>query len=167
MGNDYISFFLNSKSSIVLIECIELIHPDFSIAHRVVRNATRGVTVTHENGTDFDYVYYPLSIETQSSTGDLDFGLNIEFGDLEGNLQMEMDLLSTSDGFQKKPKCVMRGYRSNDLSKPIHGPLVLEVNELSFTSEGAQFEAIAPYKNVGATGEVYDLNRFPMLRGFL
>ena len=167
MDTKYIEFFLNSKSSVVLLECIELIHPDFSQTHRVVRNATRGVTVTHEDTFEYEYVYYPLKIDRNGTLNDLDFGLQIEFGDLGGNLQLEIDAVSNADGFETKPICVLRGFRSDDLSQPIHGPLILEVNELSFNRDGAQFDAIAPRKNLTASGELYDLNRFPMLRGFL
>lgn len=167
MNNNYVEFFLNSKSSIVLLECIELIHPNFSQTHRVVRNATHGVTVTHEDEVEAEYVYYPLRIQPSKSEGDLDYSLEIEFGDLGGRLQAELDGIREADGFQIKPTCIMRGYRSDNLQSPIQGPLVLEVNEISFNYEGAQFEANAPFKNIGSTGEIYSLNRFPMLRGFL
>lgn len=167
MERDYVEFFLNSKSSIVLVECIELIHPNFSETYRVVRNATRGITVRHEDDIDYDYIYYPLKIDRQGSLEDLDYGLQIEFGDLGNNLQKEVDIIAANDGFATKPQCVLRMYRSDDLTKPIHGPLFLEVNELAFNNEGAQFDAVAPLKNISATGELYDLNRFPMLRGFL
>lgn len=167
MSRDYAQFFLNSKSSIVLIECIELTHPDFSQTHRVVRNVTAGVTVTHEDSIAYSYVYYPLKITRNGSIGDLDYGLQIEFGDLGGNLQLELDLIASNNGFDTKPVCKMRGYRSDDLSKPIHGPLTLEVNELAFNKDGAQFDAVAPYQNQSSTGRLYTLNQFPMLRGFL
>lgn len=168
MNQQHIEFFLNSKSSIVLVECIELIHPNFSQTHRVVRNATRGIEVRHStDDTWYDYTYYPLKIERNGSLEDLDFGFRIDLGDLGGNLQLEVDRIANSDGFQIKPRCVFRGYRSDDLTNPIEGPLELEVVELAFNSDGAQFDAVAPYKNISSTGEIYELNRFPMLRGFL
>lgn len=164
---DYIQFFLNSRSSVVLIECIELIHPDFSQTHRVVRNVTNGVQVEHEDELFYDYIYYPLKVTRKGTLEDLDYGLQIELGDLGGNLQREVDDISAADGFQIKPICVMRGYRSDDLTKPIHGPLRLEVNELAFNREGAQFDAVAPFQNQTSTGRLYTLNQFPMLRGLL
>lgn len=168
MNQEYIEFFLNSKSSIVLVECIELIHPNFSQTHRVVRNATRGIEVRHtEDDEWYDYTYYPLKIERNGSLEDLDFGFRIDLGDLGGNLQLEVDRIANADGFQTKPRCVFRGYRSDDLTNPIEGPLELEVVELAFNADGAQFDAVAPYKNISSTGEIYELNRFPMLRGFL
>ena len=108
-----------------------------------------------------------MKITKNGSVGDLDYGLQIEFGDLGGNLQLELDLVAANNGFDTKPVCKMRGYRSDDLSKPIHGPLTLEVNELAFNKDGAQFDAVAPYQNQSSTGRLYTLNQFPMLRGFL
>lgn len=164
--SQYSQFFLNSKSSIVLVECVELIHPGFSRTHRVVRNVTAGVTVTHENSLMYAYTYYPLKIRQKGSLDDLDFGIEIEFGDLDGLLQAEIATLSDF-GLDEKPICKFRQYRSDNYSLPIYGPLILEVNELAFTKEGAQFEAVAPFRNVSSTGELYTLNRFPMLRGLL
>ena len=167
MSSEYAAFFLNSKSSIVLLECIELIHPNFSQTHRVVRNMTDGVTVKHEDAIDYAYTYYPLKITRQGEIGDLDYGLQIEFGDLGGNLQLELDSVAANQGFDTKPVCKMRSYRSDDLTKPLHGPLTLEVNELAFNQDGAQFDAVAPLQNQRASGKIYTLNDFPMLRGFL
>jgi len=164
--SQYSKFFLNSKSSIVLVECVELSHPGFSTTHRVVRNVTAGVTVTHEDDLVFEYTYYPLTIRQKGSLEDLDFGIEIEFGDLDGLLQDEIATL-TDYGLDEKPICNFRQYRSDNYSMPIYGPLVLEITELSFTKEGAQFEAVAPYRNVSSTGELYTLNKFPMLRGLL
>lgn len=164
---DYARFFLNSRSSIVLVECIELIHPDFSQTHRVVRNVTEGVFVTHEDDIEYEYVYYPLKISKQGTLEDLDFGLQIEFGDLGGNLQLEIDGIAAASGFQVKPICIARSYRSDDLTTPLYGPLTLEVNELAFNREGAQFDAVAPFQNQSSTGRIYTLNQFPMLRGLL
>ena len=168
MDSKYVEFFLNSKSSIAVLECIEISHPNFSQTHRVVRNATRGITVRHsDDDTWYHYTFYPLRISRNGSLEDLDFGFQIDLGDLEGRLQQEVGLIHNSGGFLIKPTCVFRGYRSDNLEEELEGPLTLEVTELAFNYEGAQFEAVAPYKNISSTGELYDLNRFPMLRGFL
>ena len=166
VDSKYIEFFLNSNSSVVELQCIELSHPNFSQTHRVVRNNLSGATVTHEDGLDYEYAYYPLSVRFSSSREDLDFGVEIEFGDLEGNLQDEMDTIWAADGFTVKPTCVVRHYRSDDLSEPIFGPLNLVVEELAFNYQGAQFDAVAPFKNLSSTGRIYNLNDFKMMRGF-
>ncbi|WP_038349518.1 DUF1833 family protein, partial [Acinetobacter baumannii] len=53
---DYTSFFLNSSSGVVPMECVEISHPDFIEPFRFVKNDTEGVTVKHEaSGPDVSY----------------------------------------------------------------------------------------------------------------
>lgn len=158
---------MNSKSSVVLVECLELLHSEFSTPHRVVRNVTAGVTVTHEDEAFYNYVYYPLQIRQKGSLDNLDYGLSVQIGDLGGLLQDELDLIAINDGFGEKPVCKFRQYRSDDLTTIVNGPLILEVNELGFTKEGAQFEPVAPYRNVSSTGRLYTITDFPMIKGLL
>jgi hypothetical protein len=66
-----------------------------------------------------------------------------------------------------KPSVVYRVYRSDDLTEPLDGPYLFQANSLAFQKEGATFECTAPRLNLSTTGEIYTMNRFPMLRGFL
>lgn len=163
----YAEFFLNSKSSVVQLETLEILHPDFTKVYRVVRNAVQGVTVTLENGSVQAFDYYPLKIENAGIRNDLDQSITINLGDLGEVLPKELDEVSSNNGFSVKPTVVYRTYRSDDLSRPLFGPVVLEVTTFSFNREGSSFEAKAPSLNVTKTGEVYKIDRFPMLRGFL
>lgn len=163
----YSEFFLNSNSAIVQLELVEFVHPNFSITHRAVRNKTNGVIVTHENGLNYAYAYYPMKITPTGTLEDMDFGFKMEFGDLGEKLPQELDLIAANDGFGTKPIINFRTYRSDDLAAPLYGPLVLEIAEFTFNKLGAVFEAKAPSLNVSQTGEIYTLTRFPMLRGFL
>jgi hypothetical protein len=163
----YVSFFLNSKASIVELELIELSHPNFSVIYRIVRNAVNGVTVTLETGEVAFFDYYPLSLEGSTVQEDLDYIITIKVGDLGEIIPAELDRISVNDGFSIKPKVIYRLYRSDDLSEPMFGPLLLEISEFNFIKDGAEFEAKAPLLNISRTGELYSLNRFPMLRGNL
>lgn len=168
VDKDYAEFFLRSKSSIALLECIVISHPNFENTYRIVRNMVSGVTVTHEDTKEYFYDYYPLKLREKGSSDDIDFGYVVEFGDLEGLVQNEIDAIATvEDGFLTKPTFELRQYRSDDLTTPLNGPLILEVNEIAFNTEGLQMEPIAPFRNQTATGELYTLTRFPMLRGTL
>ena len=167
-GEEYIDFFLNSKSSIVELELIEIEHPLFSQIYRVVRNAVDGVTVTLENGDVADFEYYPLALDASAVREDLDFAIKIKLGDLGEVIPKEIDNVSAvNSGFSSKPTVKFRTYRSDDLAKPMYGPIVLEITEFNFNREGAEFEAKAPLLNISKTGEVYTLDRFPMMRGFV
>ena len=163
----YAEFFLKSKSSVVQLETLEISHPDFTKIYRIVRNAVEGVTLTLETGATATFQYYPLGIENAAVRDDLDQALKINLGDLGEVLPKELDEVTSNDGFGIKPTVIYRTYRSDDLSRPLFGPVLLEVSSFAFNREGSTFEAKAPSLNVNKTGEVYKLDRFPMLRGFL
>jgi len=162
-----VDFFLNSKSTIVQFETIEISHPDFSKIYRVVRNKTDGLTATLETTAVVTFDYYPLQISKSSTEDDLDYAIEIEIGDLGEVLPTELDLVQAGNGFATKPTLLYRTYRSDDLSVPMFGPVSLEITEITFNKTGAKFEAKAPSLNINRTGEVYSIDRFPMLRGFL
>jgi hypothetical protein len=67
----------------------------------------------------------------------------------------------------QKPTVTYRTYRSDDLSAPMFGPVVMEIQAIAMTRQGSSFEAKAPSLNVSRTGETYTIDRFPGLRGFL
>jgi hypothetical protein len=163
----YSQFFLNSKASVVRLECLEISHSKFSQTYYCVRNATRGVTVTHEDSSDYDYVYVPMTAKLTGPTDDLDNSIQVTLGDLGTIVPQEMDLVRAGDGFQEMPVVKYRQYRSDELDAPLFGPLVLEVKRFSFKPEGAMFEARAPQLNSNKTGERYAIARFPMLKGLL
>ena len=163
----YASFFLNSSSSIVHLELLEISHPNFSQVYRIVRNAMNGVTVTHEDTTVHDYTYYPLKLTPVAASDDLDQVMQVQFGDLGQILPMELDNVAAANAFNIKPTMKYRVYRSDDLSVPLYGPLQFEITILPFKSDGVTFEARAPRLNQLGTGELYSLDRFPMLAGFI
>lgn len=167
MSNRYAEFFLNSSSSVVQLELLEISHPDFTKTYRVVRNAMDGVTVRLETGEIANFEYYPLSIRAKNSRADLDQAITVNLGDLGEVLPTEIDRISSAESFDVKPVVIYRTYRSDDITQPLYGPIVLEVASFAFNREGSTFDAKAPSLNVNKTGEVYKLDRFPMLRGFL
>lgn len=163
----YVDFFLNSKSSIVQLECLEISHPSFSKTYYVVRNATLGVTVKHETGGMAEYEYYPLTIRSAGNSDDLDQGYQITMGDLGEIVPAELDNVETANNFLVKPTVIYRSYRSDDLNHVLMGPVVLEIKAFSLDHQGASFNAVAPQLNINTTGELYDLTRFDALRGTL
>ena len=164
---DYTEFFLSSKSSVVQLETLEISHSAFTQTYRVVRNAVAGVTVTLETAAQASFTYYPLRITGVGLRENLDFGIKVDLGDLGEVLPEELDAVASADGYEEKPIVIYRTYRSDDLTSPLFGPVVLEVKSFSFNRQGSTFEARAPSLNVNKTGELYSLDRFPMLRGFL
>jgi hypothetical protein len=165
--SDYSEFFLKSKSSVVQLETLEISHPNFTKIYRIVRNCVQGIEVILENSQIAQFEYRPLQIENAGVRDDLDQAIKINLGDLGEVLPKELDRISSNDGFGVKPVVVYRTYRSDDLTKPLFGPVTLEISSFAFNRQGSTFEAKAPSLNITKTGEIYKLDRFQMLRGFL
>jgi len=165
--SNYSEYFLNSLSTVVQLECLEISHSKFTQTYYIVRNATQGVTVTHEDGSTHDYQYYPLKLKLSGPQENLDHVLTATFGDLGEIIPSEIDAIRAGDGFAEYPVVRYRVYRSDDLATVLYGPLYLQIKRLNPIAEGCTFEASAPSLNVNATGERYKLSRFPMLRGLL
>jgi hypothetical protein len=166
--SQYTSYYLNSPSSVVKLETIEIAHPSFTATKWIVRNAVNGITATLEDGTtSIDFVYYPLKIDTAGVRDDLDQKITVQLGDLGDLLAAELDRITNANTFGTKPVLRYRTYRSDDLAHVLFGPVQLEIVSLAATFEGYAFDAQAPSLNANRTGEVYSMDRFPMLRGFL
>lgn len=160
-------FYLHSLSSVVQLELLEISHPSFSQTYYLVRNIADGVTVTLETGEVQFFQYFPLRISSIGLHDDLDQGFRIDLGDLGEVLPGELDNIALDGTFDIKPTVKYRTYRSDDLTEPLVGPLTLQVKDIAFTKQGASFEIAAPSLNLNKTGELYKIDRFPMLRGFL
>ena len=163
----YTEFFLKSNRSVAQLELLEISHPLLSQTYRFVRNARAGVTVTHEDASSQDYTYLPIRITSLGTRDDLDMGLNIVLGDVGKVLPKEIDRIDKNDGYDTPPTVKYRTYRSDTLTAPLLGPITLQMQGLSFSKQGASFQAKPPRLNFNKTGELYRLDRFPMLRGFL
>lgn len=167
MSTALANYFLGSISSVVQLELLEISHPSFTQTYRKVRNARNGVTVTLENGQQAVFDYLPMNIRSIGSRSDLDTGFNIDFGDLGEVIPKEVDAILASDAMDIKPTVIYRCYRSDDLTAPLVGPLRFEAKSFTFTKEGSNFQAAAPYVNLNRTGQLYSLTVFPMLAGFV
>lgn len=160
-------FFLNSQSDVIQFECIELSHPNFSKVYRIVRNSIEPITVTLETSVSATFEYYPLRITPSETSDNLDYSIEVEFGDVGEVVPEEIELVIAANGFGTKPTFKYRTYRSDNLASPLYGPLVLEIQTFAMNRTGATFEARAPRANINATGKVYAIDKFPSLRAFL
>lgn len=165
--SNFTEYFLNAPASVIQYECLELSHPNFTQTYNIVRNAADGLTVTHEDGNVVAYQYYPARIRSKGARDDLDVIYDIDLGDLGEVFPNELDSITLAGGFNIRPIVRFRTYRSDNLATPLFGPITLEIKRLSHNEDGMSFEAKAPELNINKTGEVYSLDRFPSLRGFL
>lgn len=160
-------YFLGSQKSVVLLETLEITHPDFSTVYRIVRNAVGGITATVEGGLVRNFFYYPTRITKGARADDLNFSIQADFGELGEIVPQELDAIRLADGFGVKPTVKYRSFRSDDLSAPLDGPYILEAEQFACDAFTCSFVASAPQLNFLGTGEIYTLARFPMQRGFL
>lgn len=162
----YAEFFLDCPARIVQLELIEISHPNFSQVYRIVRNKVGGVTATID-GSPQPFIYYPLRITGKGDRNDLDYGLQIDLGDLGDIVSAEIDNVAAADGFGTKPTLRYWTFRSDDMTSPLFGPVTLTIPALPMTNVGTSFEAVAPSLNSNRTGEMYLISRFPTLKGTL
>jgi hypothetical protein len=166
-ADPYVQFFLNSSSNIAQLETIEISHPNFKNSHYAVRNHMKGITAKIETNEEIYFQYIPMEITENDSKGDLDYSLTIKFGDVGEFLPFDLDSIVIADGLFVEPTLIYRAYRSDDLEAPIFGPITLKIKNFAFDRYGAIFNAHADRANSQKTGELYTINRFPMMRAFL
>jgi hypothetical protein len=165
--SDYSEFFLNGPIRVANLDTLEISHPSFSKTYWIVRNNRLGLTATLENGAVQVFEYYPVRIDKTNTDNTLDQIYKVSLGDLGEEVPKEIDRINAAGTRLIRPIVKYRTYRSDDLSKPLLGPMKLEIVDLPLSREGASFEAKAPTLNHMQTGEFYDLTRFRGLRSFV
>ena len=166
--SNYSEFFFGARGSISELELVQLSHPSFSRTYYLVRNhpLNGGLTVTLEDGTQQFFEYYPMRITNTDSATNLDQTMSITFGDLGAIIPQEVDRIRIADTFLIYPVVVYRTYRSDDLSRPLFGPIRFQVRTSPRQKVGCTLNIAAPRLNQSATGERYSMTRFAGLRAF-
>ncbi len=163
---DY-DYFLKGDPEEVRLQLIEVTHPSWINDYRYVQNSVNGVTVTHEDGTQADYTYSPITIKKGKADDDLDQSITIGVADLGELLPFDIDRLRSGNHANVKPILNYREYLMSDLTKPVVSVLGLEVSDWQPNKEGSVFVCKAKEMNLTKTGIAYTLDKFPLLRGFL
>lgn len=159
-------FWLDHQSKIVPLDLIEISHPNFTKTYRIVRNKIGGGDFTID-GAPQTFEYYPLRITPKSTRANLDYGEQIDLGDVGQIVPVEVDAIAAADGWGTKIKVRRWIFRSDDLTTPIWGPYTMETRSLPMKPGVTSFVASAPSLNMNRTGELYLPGRFPMLEGFI
>lgn len=167
MDQAKVDYFLKSPSKVGQLDTIELSHPSFSKTYFMVRNHLKGFTARLENGVNTFFEYVPMQIGKGSVKDDLDQTIDITIGDVGDIITLEIEKIELSQSYDIKPTLIYRTYRSDDFTRPLFGPVQLQVTDLQLTEEGCSFQAKAESLNVVKTGELYDLDRFKPLRGVI
>lgn len=157
--SEYAEFFLSSASNVVMIETMIFDHSTFSPIY-VVRNVQAGIDIDGNT-----YEYYPLQISNATTSDDMDYSMQVTFGDLGTLLPSLIDLIAVAGKFHEKPTAIYNVYRSDTMDL-IFGNVVMEVTGITSDSNGSVLECAAPQITKNKVGEYYTIERFPMLAGF-
>ena len=153
-------FYLGRGVETDLFDCFTISHPDMTREYRFC--VQKAVTVE----ADVDYEFLPATATFNTTTDDLDVEMTLQLGDLGEIMAAEVDAILDADSMEK-PTLVYRAYRSDDLTTPLIDPITLEVPRVTYDLAGSNIEARSRRLSLNRTGEIYDMRRFPMQRGFL
>lgn len=167
MPSDY-DFWLKGNSEVIRYQCIEVTHFAWLKAYRYVRNHADGISVTHEDGKQYTYAYYPVTVKKSKTDENLDQSITIGVGDLGEEIPQEIDRLRASKAYRLiKPVLNYREYLSTDLTTPVLSVLNLDVTDYQPQKQGAVFICKARQLNLTKTGLVYNFDDMPSLRAFV
>lgn len=179
----YSDYYFTASVAVAELSLLEIEHPRFNpTIFRVQGDTTlqtltgttplgdpkRGCIVTHEGGAGpFEYEYLPMKIEKLGSGTDMDQSIRVTLGDLGQILPAQLERVRLFNANNVKPIVRYRAYRSDDLTAPLTTvPAIMEIKRIAFNRTGCSFEAVAPYINVGRTGILYTVKRFPTMKAF-
>ena len=148
---------------------IELYHPSFSSVLRFVQD-TRSQTLTLESAAPRDaddpvlFSAISMVIEEPQETEEADPVLTVNLGGVGGEVQDQVDAI-TGEAALTPIECIYRKYYSGDIASPV---IVLSLSistirfegyaRVAFTAEDIDFAN-------KLSGEIYTIERFPMLAG--
>lgn len=170
--DDIKDFHLDSVSSVVLLETLEISHSLWPVPIRIVTNHPDGVAVTLENGQQAFFEFIPLMIQRGNTSDDLDQTLNITVGDL-GEIVPPLIQKIRDASSDEKPQVIYRSFAFDAASMvltkqtPIEIIRGLSVAKMNQDYQATTFEAATSGKNSVKTGRTYNFKEYPDLRGLI
>ena len=170
--DDIKDFHLDSVSSVVLLETLEISHSLWPAPIRIVTNHPDGVAVTLENNQQAFFEFIPLMIQRGNTSDDLDQTLNITVGDL-GEIVPPLIQKIRDASSDEKPQVIYRSFAFDAASMvltkqtPIEIIRGLSVAKMNQDYQATTFEAATSGKNSVKTGRTYNFKEYPDLRGLI
>jgi len=170
--DDIKDFHLDSVSSVVLLETLEISHSLWPAPIRIVTNHPDGISVTLENGQRAIFEFIPLMIQRGNTSDDLDQTLNITVGDL-GEIVPPLIQKIRDASSDEKPQVIYRSFAFDAASMvltkqtPIEIIRGLSVAKMNQDYQATTFEAATSGKNSVKTGRTYNFKEYPDLRGLI
>ena len=170
--DDIKDFHLDSATSVVLLETLEISHSLWPDPIRIVTNHPDGISVTLENGQPATFDFIPLMIQRGNTSDDLDQTLNITVGDL-GEVVPPLIQKIRDASSDEKPQVIYRSFAFDAASMVLTKPTPIEiirglyVAKMNQDYQATTFEAATSGKNSVKTGRTYNFEDYPDLRGLI
>lgn len=170
--DDIKDFHLDSATSVVLLETLEISHSLWPDPIRIVTNHPDGISVTLENGQPATFEFIPLMIKRGNTSDDLDQTLNITVGDL-GEVVPPLIQKIREASSDEKPQVIYRSFAFDAASMVLTKPTPIEiirglyVAKMNQDYQATTFEAATSGKNSVKTGRTYNFEEYPDLRGLI
>lgn len=171
MPNDddlWIDYFFAAPRGAAQLQTVVISQPDFSQVWSLQSCYRDGFWARLETGEQMFFQYVPMLLKPLEDRGTLDFGMSITVGDLGEILPDEIQRARAAGTLRTSPPTVVyRSYRSDNLDRPMLGPITLRAQPITRSREGAQFDATAPQVNISKSGMLYRPDLFQTLWGFV
>lgn len=170
--DDIKDFHLDSATSVVLLETLEISHSLWPDPIRIVTNHPDGISVTLENGQPATFDFIPLMIQRGNTSDDLDQTLNITVGDL-GEVVPPLIQKIRNASSDEKPQVIYRSFAFDAASMVLTKPTPIEiirglyVAKMNQDHQATTFESATSGKNSVKTGRTYNFEEYPDLRGLI
>lgn len=158
----YEYYLNNNPAGERIVEVVEISHSAFPETFYLCKEP-EGVFVTLEDGTVVKAEGVNMQIQRADSKENLDEKFQFDFNDTEAKIQRYANMIPLDS--EEKVKVTYRLYMASDTNDPALKS-ILEGETLSFKIGSATINAQAPTLVANRTGELYTLERFPMLQAF-
>lgn len=153
-------FYLKATSGVARIDAIELSHPDFPTIYLQNYDDEQDLPLVFNDAAQL-HKYAQFDVGRGNSAPDLEQSFTINLLEEVDEINVLIDSASHLQPITFK----WRWYRSDDYSAPIETIESLTIANISFNGNGFSFTASAEPLNSVATGKIYTLEDYPMLKG--
>lgn len=154
-----------SAGPIGWLESVEISHPNWPQVLHYVVNSSEPISLTHEDGQSFEYVYVPLTINRGGDEDNLDQKLSAMIGDV-GTIIPDLIKLVLQDEEITPPVLNYRAYNMGNYDVPAWVVKDLEIAVVTRDHRGSNIESQAPGLNDSGNGEIYSPSTDESLEGF-
>ena len=146
---DYVKFKINKPEAKREFRTIEIFHPKFSKTFRLVQDfdqydAFLESTAPRQPGQLITFEPFSGKIVEPAERNDGDLSLQVDIGDLKGEIQDELDMIDGVD-WLTPIEIIYRKYWSDDNTAPAVNPFYLFANSPSFEESDGEIPVNASF----------------------